>query len=247
MYTIQDMVDAEYRLATEVLHLSRVHAVVGISMGGMQAFDWIVRYPDFMNAAVSIIGSPQETSYDLWWAHLLEQTIQSAPGYADGNYMTQPDVRMAREVGGLVFQSPAWRVAHTTTAEFSKVYAELGGPSHGDANDTVWELRAIMTQDVTGGRSIAEAARQVKAHLLVEVSQDDHAVNPQPAIAWARASNASLYVSQTDCGHNVWDCDKAKIEALAHDSLVAEGVSRQDSTPSQNQLLSFVPDAVRFR
>jgi len=35
-FTIRDMVEAEHRLLTEVLHISRLHAVMGISMGGMQ-------------------------------------------------------------------------------------------------------------------------------------------------------------------------------------------------------------------
>src|SRR5712692_6946751 len=39
-FSILDMVESEHRLAIEVLHLSHLHAVVGISMGGMQVFAW---------------------------------------------------------------------------------------------------------------------------------------------------------------------------------------------------------------
>ena len=45
---IADMVQAEHRLLTEGLGLKSVRAVVGISMGGMQTFEWIARYPSFM-------------------------------------------------------------------------------------------------------------------------------------------------------------------------------------------------------
>ena len=67
-YSIHDMVESEYRLATEVLHLSHLHAVIGMSMGGMQAFAWAVLYPDFIDLVIPMAGSPQSTSFDklLW-------------------------------------------------------------------------------------------------------------------------------------------------------------------------------------
>src|SRR5258708_23861295 len=62
-FSIHDMVESEHRLATEVLHLSRLHAVIGMSMGGMQAFAWAALYPDFMDLVIPMAGSPQSTSY----------------------------------------------------------------------------------------------------------------------------------------------------------------------------------------
>src|ERR1700745_3892902 len=41
-FTIRDMVEAEYRLATGVLGLTHLHAVMGVSMAGMQVFEWAV-------------------------------------------------------------------------------------------------------------------------------------------------------------------------------------------------------------
>src|SRR5262249_50673652 len=60
-FTIRDMVEAEHRLVTEKLHLSHLHAVMGISMGGMQTFSWVLTYPDFMDVAIAMAGSPQST------------------------------------------------------------------------------------------------------------------------------------------------------------------------------------------
>ena len=75
---IADMVGAEHRLLTEGLGLKSVYAVVGISIGGMQTFEWIARYPNFMRKAVPIIGSPKLTTADLllWQAEL--SAIESA-------------------------------------------------------------------------------------------------------------------------------------------------------------------------
>ena len=64
-FTTRDMVEAEYRVVTEVLGLKHLHAVVGLSMGGEQTFVWAVTHPAFFDLAVPILGTPRLTSYDL--------------------------------------------------------------------------------------------------------------------------------------------------------------------------------------
>jgi len=78
-FSIRDMVEAEHRLVTDVLHLSHLHAVMGISMGGMQTFCWALTYPNFMGVAIPMFGSPQSTSFDklLWTTEI--DAIESDP------------------------------------------------------------------------------------------------------------------------------------------------------------------------
>lgn len=79
-FSIRDMVEVAHRLATDVLHLSHLHAVMGISMGGMQTFCWVLTYPNFMDVAIPMFGSPQSTSFDklLWTTEI--DAIESRPG-----------------------------------------------------------------------------------------------------------------------------------------------------------------------
>jgi len=65
-FTIHDMVQSQYELLTKHLGIKKVFAIVGGSMGGMQTFDWIVSYPEFMEKAIPYVGTPQLTSYDLF-------------------------------------------------------------------------------------------------------------------------------------------------------------------------------------
>src|SRR5580692_4752571 len=51
-FTIEDMVDAEHMLVTRTLGLAHLHAVLSISMGGMQTFQWAVSYPEFFVVSV---------------------------------------------------------------------------------------------------------------------------------------------------------------------------------------------------
>ena len=62
---ITDMVESQHRLLTEVLGVHSLHGVVGLSMGGMQAFEWAVRYPSFAGRTVAAIGSPRLPAFDI--------------------------------------------------------------------------------------------------------------------------------------------------------------------------------------
>ncbi|HEX9500320.1 MAG TPA: alpha/beta fold hydrolase, partial [Thermoanaerobaculia bacterium] len=50
-FTMRDMVRAQHELLTRELKLDHVYAVSGLSMGGMQTFQWVVSYPMFMTKA----------------------------------------------------------------------------------------------------------------------------------------------------------------------------------------------------
>ena len=56
------MVNTQHKMLTENLNIHHLAAVVGGSMGGCQALQWAVSYPDFMDKVVSIEGTPKFSS-----------------------------------------------------------------------------------------------------------------------------------------------------------------------------------------
>ena len=207
VFTIHDMVETQYRLVTEILHLNHLHAVVGISMGGIQTFQWAISHPDFLDLAVPIVGTPRETSFDLLAHQVLLDAILSDLAYDHGNYASQPPLQLANEYVMAMLTTPAYRVEHTTREEYPALLAEARKPQPQDANDRVWQLRAVMTNDAIPGQSLETVAKSTRNKFLIINAAQDHMVNPEPATRWAHASGAEFFLSQANCGHLVMDCE----------------------------------------
>ena len=215
--TIRDMVNSEHQLAQDVLHLSHVRAVVGISMGGMQSFQWMVAYPDYMDCVIPMVGSPKLTSFDLLLWESGIHAIQWDPAWKGGDYTSPPEagLRLRADIDALAIETPAYRVAHTKPEEFEKFLdAEESGSIHGfDANNWIRQAQAMMGHDVSRpfGGDMSKAAAAVKARVLIVVGLQDHMVNPTPALAFGRLLRASTMELDSDCGHIVTSCEQAKI------------------------------------
>ena len=220
--TLNDSVRAQYRVLTETLHLKHLHAVVGLSMGGEQSFVWSVLYPKFFDLAVPILGSPRPTSYDLHVKAIQLASIESDPDYKHGDYTTEPALALANSIGALVVTSPEWRNHETPRDQFPAFLKQVEAPQPIDANDRVWQLKAIMKQNVVGDGSIAEAAHSTSVHFLVIVSGQDRLVNPQPALDWAAAIGAPTYVSPGACAHLIMTCDAAAVASRVKAFLAGE-------------------------
>jgi homoserine O-acetyltransferase/O-succinyltransferase len=222
-FNLRDVVSAEYRVVTEVLGLHHLHAVVGLSMGGEQTFVWTVEHPDFFDLAVPILGTPRLTSYDLQVKRIMVETILADPAYQNGNYTEEPPLKLANLFGDLVVTSPEYRNQATPPGKLEEFFARTETPQSIDANDRLWQLRAIMTQDVIGNRSLAEVARAAKPKFLVIVSAKDHLVNPQPALDWAAAGGAQVYISQGSCAHLIMNCDARAVSSRVRKFLATDG------------------------
>jgi len=72
-FALRDMVEAQRRLLSEHLGIDRVHAVVGASMGGMQALQWAVSFPGFMDRVVAMTPMAKTAP----WAVLVTETARS--------------------------------------------------------------------------------------------------------------------------------------------------------------------------
>lgn len=215
-FTIRDMVESEHRLLAEVFRLGHIHAVMGISMGGMQTFEWAVAYPEFMDLAVPMFGSPQSTSYDklLWTSEI--DAMELDPAWNNGNPkgpLTR-GIALAQEIESMNLTSPPYRTAHTKPDEFEDFLGGIGRSARvepGAVIDQIRQRQAIMSLDIPReyGVPFEQVAKRVRSKVLVIVSPQDHVVNPAPAIAFAKAIGAPVVTLDSPCGHLSLSCVSA--------------------------------------
>jgi homoserine O-acetyltransferase len=210
--TIRDMVNSQHRLLTEVLHVHHLKAVMGISMGGMQTFQWLVSYPDFMDKAIPIVGSPRLAPYDLvlWQAQI--DAIMNNVAWKGGDYDANPARVSNAEFGVLVLTTPQ-QYNRLTTREQALVSLEKAKTEPAfDANDHLRQAQAMMSLDVSDRfAGSMEKAEAVKAKVLVIVSMQDHTVTPGPALDFGKQINAQVLTLNSDCGHQLMGCDSDKV------------------------------------
>ena len=218
-FTIRDMVNSQHRLLTQVLHIDHLRAVMGISMGGMQTFQWAVAYPTFMDKCVPIVGSPALTSYDLLlWQGELNAIVENRD-WKDGNYENMPPLKALADMHTLALTTPLNRSHTVPRKDFPEALAKLeaAGPDRFDASDWVRQLEAMMSLNVAApfGDSMERAAAVVKAKFLVVVATQDHMVNPEPAVAFAKLLHATVVELEGDCGHLSPGCEMPKLVSEA--------------------------------
>ncbi len=83
--TVEDWVDAQARLMDR-LGIERLAAVIGGSLGGMQALSWTLQYPERVRHAAVIASAPKLTAQNIAFNEVARQAILSDPDFHGGHY-----------------------------------------------------------------------------------------------------------------------------------------------------------------
>lgn len=107
--TVEDWVDAQARLA-DVLGIERFAAVMGGSLGGMQALAWTTRYPDRVAHCVSIASTARLSAQNIAFNDVARQAILTDPQFHGGDYyghgtVPKSGLRVARMIGHITYLS----------------------------------------------------------------------------------------------------------------------------------------------
>lgn len=175
-YGYRDMVDLQYRLITEGLHVNHMRLVMGTSMGGMHTWMWGQMHPNFMDALMPLASLPtQISSRNRVWRRVLIDAIRNDPAWNNGNYTAQPPgLRVAAQMLWLMSSNPVRRQNEAPTlADADRVMDNYVANyvKTADANDVLYYFEASRDYDPAPGLDKIIAP-------LVAINFADDIINP---------------------------------------------------------------------
>ena len=107
--TVQDWVDAQARVLDQ-LGITQLAAVLGGSLGGMQALDWSLRYPERMRHCIAIATAPSLSAQNIAFNEVARRAIITDPDFHGGHFyahgvVPKRGLRVARMIGHITYLS----------------------------------------------------------------------------------------------------------------------------------------------
>jgi homoserine O-acetyltransferase len=245
--TVGDMVRAQ-RMLVDSLGIERLLSVSGGSMGGMQALEWAVSWPDRVVSAIPIASTTRHSAQQIAFNEVGRQAVMSDPDWNEGNYYSgKPPARglaVARMVGHITYMSDdsmrekfGRRLRGKENFSFGfdvdfevESYLRYRGSqfvSRFDANSYLYITKAMDYFDLTNGRhSVAAAFEPVRARFLVISFSSDWlypSYQSQEIVRALRARNCDVaYVElQSNYGHDSFLVDVAEQSDLVRGFLAS--------------------------
>ncbi|QHT48277.1 homoserine O-acetyltransferase [Bacillus sp. SB49] len=213
--TIRDMVNAQFE-ALRRLGIQQLEAVVGGSLGGMQAYEWGLLYPTFMKKLFILAATPYLSDYGIAFNHIGSKAICSDPAFNGGNYESNTALQgfeIARMTGmvtyrsGTLFQQRFDRSQAKEDRYDIQSYLDHQGAKikeRFDANSYLYLLEAMNNHDIGKKRGGWEAAATLYEAPIYTISFEHDLLYPESLIARfsALAPQAEHYHVTTDFGHD---------------------------------------------
>jgi homoserine O-acetyltransferase len=242
---IPDMVRAQARLV-EYLGIDQLLAVAGGSMGGMQALEWLVSYPDRIRATIPLATALHHSPQQIAFHEVGRQAVMSDPNWKDGNYYGGPlpdrGLALARMVGHITYMSDrsmAEKFGRRRTdgqagfkfgTDFEvEGYLRYRGDNfvkRFDANSYLYITKALDTYDATRGKRLGDTFRGADARVMVVAFESDWlypAYQSQEIVKACKLSGLDVTYCEVPSS---WGHDAFLLEAEEETKLVSHFLDR---------------------
>ncbi|AGH38199.1 Homoserine O-acetyltransferase [Bibersteinia trehalosi USDA-ARS-USMARC-188] len=240
--TVQDIVAVQKALMDK-LGIPHLHAVAGGSFGGMQATQWGISYPEFVDNIINLCSSLTLSAEAIGFNHVMRQAVINDPNFNHGDYYdgTPPSdgLKLARMLGMLTYRTNVQlaRAFGRETKQHGLIWGDhfqvesylsyqgVKFLDRFDANSYLRLLRALDLYDpALGFSSEQEALSRIKAHYtLVGVTSDQLFKQIDVQKSCQRLEKAGVVVDyyefHSDFGHDAFLVDYPFFEAMIRKGL----------------------------
>lgn len=192
--TIRDFVNVQKALL-DSLGVKSLQAVMGGSMGSLQAFEWGAAYPEMVKRVIAAIGGPEADPFLIGWLNVWAAPIKLDPNWQGGDYYgkAEPKAGLTEALKVVTLHARHWKWAD---AAFGRKWAEegkdpkaamgnqfaieawldkaaSGRAAVSDANHFLYLVKANQTFVTGNGGSLEDGLAKIKAPVLLIPSNDD--------------------------------------------------------------------------
>lgn len=199
--TVNDWVESQARLADR-FRIEQFAAVIGGSLGGMQALQWSINYPDRLRHCMVIAAAPKLSAQNIAFNEVARQAISKDSQFHNGHYYEKDEVpkvglMLARMLGHITYLSDdgmrskfgrelrSGQISYDFTPQFEiESYLRYQGERFStafDANTYLLMTKALDYFDPTvdSGKSLPEVLAQAKAKFMVISFTTDWRFSPE--------------------------------------------------------------------
>lgn len=257
--TVGDMVAVQHRLL-QILGITRLLGVIGGSLGGMQALEWSLRYPDQVAGVIALATTMRHSALAIAFNEIARQAIMADPNWRHGHYYEGPKpdtgLAVARMIGHVTYLSDealrrkfGRRLQEKKDFSFQfdidfQVESYLRHQGHKfverfDANSFLYVTKAADYFDLErrgGVSSAVEAFAAAQASFLVVSFTSDWLYPTYQSRELVRALkknglDVSFCEIKADCGHDAFLIPNQRLSRLIANFL--ERVQRENRQPGQ--------------
>ena len=225
---IKDIVAAQKKLI-EFLSIKKLLSVCGGSMGGMQALEWAVSYPETVFSSIPIAATYKHSAQQIAFDEVGRQAIMADPAWNGGNYYEKEHpsagLSVARMIGHITYMSndsmekkfgrflKKEKLGYEFTAEFEvEGYLRYRGDSfvkRFDANSYLYLTKAMDYFDLQKKGKLQQAFEGSKTRFLIIAFSSDWLYPPFQSKEIVKALKMNgLDVTyceiSSDCGHDAF-------------------------------------------
>ena len=239
--TVEDWVKAQARLATR-LGIERFAAVMGGSLGAMQALQWSIAYPDRVGAVMAVAAAPKLSAQNIAFNEVARRAITTDPDFHGGDfygYGVKPKrgLRLARMIGHITYLSDDammekfgralrnGKIGYHFDVDFEvESYLRYQGDKFAeyfDANTYLLITRALDYFDPAeaAGGDLSKAMSKVKSRFLVASFTSDWRFSPSRSREIVKAlvdNRLPVTYAEIDAphGHDAFLLDDSRYLAL---------------------------------